>query len=140
MMVEGFDLATGKTLWSYNAGSDGSLFTQPPPLLGPYVVALPAPGGGMVALDLTTGIPKPIARGTGAWCQSWTIYKTQVVGYRPAKGKPVYDRVGQPAIQACQASGAPAATPRSVPGFVGAVTGGLTVWSEPAKVVAAPTR
>jgi hypothetical protein len=141
MVVEGFDLATGKTLWSYNAGSDGHLLYQRPPLLGTHVVVLPAPGGGKVALDLATGAHKPVPpRSPGGvdWCGSTITYKTQV-GYPSSNGKLTYKRVGQEAIKPCKASGASAAIPQTVPGFVGTVVGGLTVWSESSEVAAAPT-
>jgi len=139
-VAEGFDLATGKTLWSYNAGSDGHLLYQAPPLLGLHVVVLPAPGGGKVALDLATGAHRPVPPRSSAgvaWCGSTITYKTQV-GY-PSNGKLTYKRVGQQAIKSCKASGASAATPQTAPGFVGTVVGGLTVWSESSEVAAAPT-
>jgi outer membrane protein assembly factor BamB len=142
VVVEGFDLATGKTLWSYNAGSDGLLFYQTPPLLGPHVVVLPAPGGGQVALDLATGAHRPGLPGSPGgvgWCEATITYTTQV-GYQSSNGQLGYKRVGQEAIKPCQASGTSAATPQTVPGFVGTIVGGLTVWSEPSEVAAAPTR
>jgi PQQ-like domain len=141
VVVEGFDLTTGKTLWSYNAGSDGHLVYQMPPLLGPHVVVLPAPGGGKVALDLATGAHRPVApRSSGGvgWCGSTITYRTQV-GYPSSNGKLTYRRLGQAAIKPCKASGASAATPQTAPGFVGTVVGGLTVWSESSEVAAAPT-
>jgi outer membrane protein assembly factor BamB len=136
--VEGFDLATGKTLWSYDAGRDGSLLYQTPPLLGPYVVALPSPGGGTVAVNLATGTRSPVAAGAVAWCQSIVTYKTQL-GRPGLNGKTQYLRIGQQAIKPCRVSGAPVATPKTVPGFVGILVDGLTVWSGPDKVAAAPT-
>jgi outer membrane protein assembly factor BamB len=136
--VEGFDLATGTTLWSYDAGRDSSLLSQTPPLLGPYVVALPSPGGGMVALNLATGARSPVAAGAVAWCQSTVGYKTQV-GWRTLTTSALqYVRVGQQAIKPCRASGAPVAVPKTVPAFVGAVVDGLAVWSGPHDVTAAP--
>lgn len=138
VVVEGFGLAAGKTLWSYDTGSDGSLLTTTPPLLGPYVVVLPARGGGRVALNLVTGAHSPVPAGAVGWCQSLITYKTPV-GYPAANGQSAYLRVGQEAISPCRASGARAAAPRTVPGFVGTVAVGLTVWSESSEVVAAPT-
>jgi hypothetical protein len=40
VVVEGFDLATGTTLWSCNAGSDGPLLYQTPTILGPTWLTL----------------------------------------------------------------------------------------------------
>lgn len=139
VVLEGFDLATGKTLWSYDAGSDGAIFTQTPPLLGPHLVALPASGGGTVAVNLATGAHSPVPPGAVGWCRSLITYKTQV-GYPIPNGQPDYERIGQEAIKPCQAAlGSSSATPQTVPGFVGTVVGGLTVWSESSRVAAAPT-
>ena len=43
MKIEGFNLATGKTRWSYDAGADGSLLVGSLPVLGSEVVAVPRP-------------------------------------------------------------------------------------------------
>lgn len=136
--VEGFDLATGKTLWSYNAGADGPLLGETPPLLGPSLAVLPAPGSGTIALDLSTGTHSQVPSGAVAWCQSVISYTTQVA-FPSGNGAPDYNRVGQEAIQPCQASGASAHTPPVVPGFVGSVMDGLTIWSESSQVTAVPT-
>jgi outer membrane protein assembly factor BamB len=137
--VEGFDLATGKTLWSYDAGPDGSLLSQTPPLLGPYVVALPSPTGRTVALNLATGTHNLVRAGAMAWCSSTVTYRTRV-GYRIPFGKSQYVRVGQQSIRPCRVSGAPVAIPKTVPGFVGTTVDGLTVWSGPDELAATPTR
>lgn len=140
VVLEGFDLATGKTLWSYNAGSDGSLLSESPPLFGTNAVALPAPGGGMVVVNLTTGARSPVPpvrAGAVGWCQVATVYTTQI-GYVTGNGT-FYQRPGQPAIRPCRASGASAAPPQRVPGYVGTDVDGLTVWGEPSEVAAAPT-
>lgn len=136
VVVEGFDLATGKTLWSYDAGSDVSLFAQTPPLLAANVVVLPAPGGGMVALNLATGARSPAQAGTVTWCQAPVLFKTQVKYPVGAAG---YERISQEMIKPCRASGASVAAPRAVAGFVGTVVDGLTVWGESSEVAAAPT-
>jgi hypothetical protein len=137
VQVEGFDLTTGMTLWSYDAGADFSLIFSVPPLLGPYLVALPSRSGGMVALNLVTGIHTPVRPSAVAWCHSAVAYRTQV-GWR-ADGKTQYDRYAEAAIRPCRVSGSPVAIPKSAPGFAGTVSDGLTVWSEANKVVAVPT-
>lgn len=141
VVVEGFDLATGKTQWSYNAGADGPLLSQTPPLLGTNMVALPAPAGGMVALNLATGTHSSVPAGAAGWCEAPVTYTTQV-GYpsQNGNGSAGYERVGQEAIRPCQASGASIAAPATVPGFVGTDVDGLTAWSESSEVSAAPTR
>jgi hypothetical protein len=71
---------------------------------------------------------------------STITYKTQVGYQTPNSTHGGYVRIGQEAIEPCEASGVSAAAiPRTVPGFVGTVIGGLTVWSESSKVAAAPT-
>jgi hypothetical protein len=139
VVVEGFNLATGKTLWSYDAGADASLASfQPPPLLGAYAVALPAPSGGMTAVNLATGARRPVSPATPAWCQPLVTYHAQPE-FSLGGGVTSDTHVGQSALEPCQASGHSAAVPPAVPGFVGAAAGGFTVWSEPSAVVAAPT-
>ncbi len=143
LVLEGFALATGKTLWSYDAGAVGSLISNTPPFLGPSVVALPAPGGGMIALNLVTGTHRPVPAGAlpaGAvsWCQSPVNYTTQV-GWSYPNGPTQYVRIGQSALKPCLASGASAPIPKTVPGFVGTVVDGLSVWSGPSEVAAVPT-
>jgi hypothetical protein len=138
MVVEGFSLATGKTLWSYNAGHPLS-FGQTPPLLGRYLAILPAPGGGTAALNLTTGARSPVPAGAVAWCLSYAVFKTQV-GYAASKNGPLsYQRLTQEMIKPCHPSGASVAAPPTVPGFAGTVVHGLTAWSESSEVAAAPT-
>jgi len=102
-----------------------------------YVVALPAPGGGMTALNLATGTRRPVSPATPAWCEPLVFYKAQP---EVSFGGVTSDtRFGQRALEPCQASGHSAAVPPAVPGFIGTVAGGFTVWSEPSAVVAAPT-
>jgi len=138
VVVEGFSLATGKTLWSYNAGR-GYFSAHSLPLLGRYVAIVPAPGGSTAALNLTTGARSPVPAGAVAWCLSYAVFKTQV-GYAASRNGPLsYERLTQEMIEPCHASGASVAVPRTVPGFVGTVVDGLTVWSESSEVAAAPT-
>ncbi len=75
--IEGFDLATGKTIWSYDAGSNvGLLDGQLPPVIGSEVVALPAKSSGeMVALNLATGKHAPVSPAAAGWCASSVQYK-----------------------------------------------------------------
>jgi hypothetical protein len=137
VVLEGFDLATGKTRWSYNAGADGPLLSQTPPLLGRSLAILPSPVGGEVVVNLATGAHSQVPASAVAWCQSVITYASQVA-YQAGNRPPNYNRVGQEAIHPCDASGTSAAAPQTAPGFVGTVVGGLTVWSESSQVVAAP--
>jgi hypothetical protein len=49
VVIEGFDLATGKTLRSYDAGADADILVGSPPILGSEVVAMHTASGGTVA-------------------------------------------------------------------------------------------
>jgi len=93
-----------------------------------------------VSLNLRAGVVAALVAGALAAVGSTITYKTQVA-YPSSNGHLLYKRVGQEAIKPCKASGASAATPQTVPGFVGTVVGGLilTVWSESSEVAAAPT-
>jgi outer membrane protein assembly factor BamB len=135
--IEGFDLATGKTLWSYDAGSDVALVAQMPPLIGPEIVALPKSGDQMVALNLATGKHRPVSSAAVGWCPSSVTYKTQV-GYPNGSGGTAYQRFGASGFEPCTASGDTASQPSSVPSFAGVVVGGLTVTSDSSEVAAAP--
>ncbi len=135
--IEGFDLATGKTLWSYDAGSDVALVDQMPPLIGPDTVALPTSNGQMVALSLATGKHRPVSSAAVGWCPSSVTYKTKV-GYPTDIGGTVYQRIGASGFEPCTAVGDTAPQPSSVPSFAGVVVGGLTVTSDSTEVAATP--
>ncbi len=135
--IEGFDLATGKTLWSYDAGSDVALVDQMPPLIGPDIVAMPKSGDQMVALNLATGKHHPVSSAAVGWCPSSVIYKTRV-GYPSDVGGTVYQRVGASGFEPCTAAGGTASQPSSVPSFAGVAVDGLTVTSDSSEVAATP--
>jgi hypothetical protein len=138
--IEGFDLATGKTTWSYDTGADDSLFNEAPPLIGPYKVSVPTPAGGSVALDLTTGATSPISADALLWCQRPSSY-TMKVGFLNSEGRLVKAHSGQPTISPCTSSASfDVPSPATAPSFVGTVVDGLTVWGEPSRVIAALTR
>jgi outer membrane protein assembly factor BamB len=136
--IEGFDLATGKTLWSYDAGSDVALVDQMPPLIGPEIVALPRSGDQMVALNLATGKHRLVSSAAVGWCASSVVYKTKV-GYPNGSGGTTYQRLGASGFEPCTASGDTTSEPASVPSFAGVVVGGLTVTSDSSEVAATPT-
>ena len=85
VVIEGFDLATGKTLWSYDVAPMLASLVGSPPILGSELVAVSTPSGGTVALNLATGKHKPISPESGGWCGVGTGYKTQV-GYPNGHG------------------------------------------------------
>jgi hypothetical protein len=137
--LEGFDLATGKTIWSYDAGSNADLLDQLPPVIGSEVVALPATsGGGMVALNLATGKAAPVSPTAAGWCGSSVQYKTKVPYPKPGGGS-LYERSAFSGYEPCDASGDSAAFPAKVPSFAGVTVDGLTVTSDSSEVAATPT-
>jgi hypothetical protein len=135
--IEGFDLATGKTLWSYDAGADGALLLGGLPVLGSEVVAVTIPSGGTVALNLATGEYKPISPESAAWCGEGTDFKTQV-GYPSPQGGKRYDRSGFSGYRPCDALGDYTSGATTVPGFAGITVDGLSVTSNSSEVAAVP--
>jgi outer membrane protein assembly factor BamB len=137
--LEGFDLATGKTIWSYDAGSDADLLDSTPPVIGSEVIALPAKASGeMVALNLATGKPAPLSATAAGWCASGVEYKTKVPFPKPGGGSQ-YERQASSGYEPCDASRDSASFPAKVPGFAGITVDGLTVTSDSSEVAATPT-
>jgi outer membrane protein assembly factor BamB len=134
--IEGFDFASGRTLWTFDAGHNVDLIENTPlPQTGASTVLLPDAGGTLVRLDLETGAHRPAAEDVTAWCLGHTGYNAPNV-----EGKPTQYR-GQLAVFACNARGRRVARPDSVPAFVGRIgtrVGRLAVWSDTNGVVAAP--
>ena len=136
--IEGFNLATGKTRWSYDAGADGSLLVGSLPVLGSEVVAVPTPSGGTVALNLATGEHKAISQKSAGWCGVGADFKTQV-GYSNGQGGTAYERRGFSGYQPCDALGDDTSGATAVPSFAGISVDGLTVTSNSSEVAAVPT-
>jgi hypothetical protein len=134
--LEGFDVASGRTRWTFDAGRNVELIENVvPPQTGESTVILEAEDGSLVSLDLASGARQPVDEGTRAWCLQSTSYTASgptgaVDGYR-----------GERAIAPCDARGRPAATGARVPAFVGRIgttVGGVAVWAAPNGVFAAP--
>ena len=140
--IEGFDLTTGKTTWSYDAGPDVALLGgELPPLIGSEVIALLARSSGegeTVALNLATGKHAPVSPTAAGWCVSPVQYKTQVP-YPKAGGGTQYERKASSGYEPCDASGDPLAFPAKVPSFAGITVDGLTVTSDSLELAATPT-
>jgi outer membrane protein assembly factor BamB len=131
-VIEGFAPATGRTLWTFDAGHDPGFLapTTPPAQLAAYTVMLTAPDGRLVALNLTNGSTRPVPSAAVAWCRSLVTYNID---------KHVY--IGQPSMFPCNDQQHSVPTPTRVPSFVGAIgasADGLVAWSESSAVVAAP--
>ncbi|HET6187827.1 MAG TPA: PQQ-binding-like beta-propeller repeat protein [Trebonia sp.] len=135
--IEGFDLATGKTRWSYDAGPDGALMLGTLPVLSSEVVAVPLPSGDTVALNLATGEHEFVSPESAAWCGVGPDFKTQV-GYPSAQGGKAYERSGFSGYRPCDALGDYTSGARTVPSFAGITVDGLTVTSNSSEVAAVP--
>lgn len=136
--IEGFDLATGKTVWSYDAGANGALILGAVPVLKSEVVAIPTPSGGTVALNLATGEHTSISPQSAGWCGVGSDFKTQV-GYSNGEGGTEYERSGFSGYQSCDALGDYTSDATTVPSFAGISVDGLTVTSDSSEVAAVPT-
>ena len=139
--LEGFDPATGHTVWSFAAGHDPGLITEagPPPQVGATTVVLPIPGG-QVVIDLTTGSRQPVTPGLTAWCQAQVPY-TSKPGEETVNGTPSTKFLSQALLSPCTASGKTMNLPKTAPAFVGAIgaaAGGLIIWTGPHGITAVP--
>lgn len=136
MIVEGFDLATGRTTWATDAGADASLVQGlVPPQLGPEVVILPGAGGGLASLDLTNGSRAALPAGVTAWCQTTTTYTG--ASCDTGSGGTSTEYQGVPGEFSCDATAQPMPSPSQVPGFVGPLLEGVIAWSGNNQVTAA---
>jgi hypothetical protein len=134
--LERFNLATGQTMWSVDAGANAALGGgNSPPLLGAEVVVLLGAGGKLDAIDLTTGDRSRIPAGSVAFCQMSTTYTGPA--YRTGPGTTGDTYVGAAAEFPCSPNGTAVPVPSRLPGFVGPSLGGLVAFSEADAVVAA---
>jgi outer membrane protein assembly factor BamB len=130
-VIEGFAPATGRTLWTFDAGHDPRLLglAVPPAQVAAYTVILTAPDGRLVALNLANGSTRPVPGAAIVWCRSLVTYSTNNQEY-----------LGQYGMFPCDAQQQPVPTPQRAPSFVGAIgasADGLIAWSESSAVVAA---
>jgi outer membrane protein assembly factor BamB len=138
IVLEGFDLKTGRSTWTYDAGHadallDGSTF----PRTDAATIVVPTGDHGLVAIDLASGRHKTVTARTDAWCGKETKYKVSPP-FDNGSTK-ISEYTGADALVACGADGKPAARPKTVPSWVGASGAGMVVWSQPSAVVAART-
>ena len=140
--LEGFALATGRTLWRFNAGRAVALIAPTTPLPQTTVdrIILRARAGDYVELDLRTGARRHVASTTRAWCRGFVTYR-ETVPYQTA-GRTITKYIGQGSLFPCLATGARLQTPTRVPAIVaaiGASAEGVVAWSDKTGVTAAPT-
>jgi hypothetical protein len=135
VVVEGFDLRTGTTLWSFDAGPSQPLLENASlPALAENTIVVKGADRKLIALNLRTGARTPVLRGATAWCAKPTRYTTDV----PDGQSPTTSYQGDDALSPCGTTGAAVTTPKQVPRFVGPALDGLIAWSEAQQVVARP--
>ena len=136
VIVEGFTLRTGKTLWSFDAGPSKELLESASlPALAENTIVVKDAHNALVALNLVNGSRTPVAGGTRAWCEKPTRYTTNV----PDGKSPTTSYQGDQALFPCSTTGGAAAAPIKVPRFVGPSLDGLIAWSDAHSVLAHPS-
>jgi hypothetical protein len=129
--IQGFDPATGKTVWSFDAGRNiglMSLLTIPPRLDQDTIVV--GDGAQRVALNLRNGSHRPVSATAAAWCEGMILYRLSHTAYYGGKGG---QYAGAGGLFACSADGHRRATPAKLPGLVravGATADGMTGWTD----------
>ncbi len=132
VVIEGFDLASGKTLWSFNAGHDVPMMTYA--VLASYsaenVVLVPDAAGHLILLNLTNGSTSVAPSGQVMWCQSVKLYNLNQGGKSISYTK-------DPTTYPCDTSGNVISVPSHVPAFIGANYNGIVAFSKSKEIVAA---
>jgi PQQ-like domain len=141
--LEGFDPATGRTLWRAEARRDIGLITQQrlPPRIGLTSIVLRKNRRQLVALDLVRGSQRRILRSTAAWCRAPILYRQYSAGSTGNRHMTTY--VGQLALFPCRADGHRRRAARLLPSFVAAIGArgsGVIAWTDMNAVVAHPAR
>jgi hypothetical protein len=137
VVLEGFDLSTGVTTWSFDAGADTTLARGiSPPRIASDTVILPNAVGDPTVVDLTTGRQSALAPATTAWCRTATNYAGPP--HDAGNGRTSTDYVGNPALFPCNAAGQPMPVPSQLAAFVAPASGGVMAWSETTRVEAVP--
>jgi hypothetical protein len=137
--LEGFDPATGGTMWTFKVGRDNELITEEalPPQVGASAIVLPNVSGQPTTLELATGASASFKAKAVAWCRSITVYKENVPYQTANQSMTRYE--GDYAVFPCTSVTRPATPPARIPSFVGAHIGGVSAWAENKGVVARST-
>jgi hypothetical protein len=142
-VLEGFDPATGRTTWRFDAGRNVGLLTHAklPALTGRSQVLLSDAAGHKVLLDLATGHTTKPDSHTDAWCRADSTYHLGSRPYAGTGGVP-HKYVAEDARYRCDAQGHRSADPTHPSAdLVQALptAAGERVWSGPNGVFAVPT-
>jgi hypothetical protein len=141
VVLEGFDLSSGVTTWSFDAGHNFGLITQTelPALAGAHTIVIPDVNGQVKLIDLSNGSAIEATPTDTYWCVKIVTYKQRLPS-QTASSSSLEDYVGQFAVFPCNSKQERVAVPSRVPDFVsdGATADGLVAWSDEAAVVAAP--
>jgi hypothetical protein len=127
--IQGFNVHTGATLWSYHAGnapsalSIGSLSAV---RISGHVFALTNSTGRTTVIDLKTGAVSAASATTVGWCLQNGTYN--LAGIDEKDGTPL-DFVSGELVGPCTASGAPSHPADGTAADVGTTVGGYFVWS-----------
>ncbi len=138
--IQGFDPATGRTIWSFDAGRNTGLLGGQffPARLDEDTIVLRDRSRRLVALNLRSGSHRAVSSSTAAWCERTLTYRLSNAAYYRGKSG-MY--VGQAGLFACTADGRRHNVPARVPALIseiGAKADGMTAWTDANAVRAAP--
>ena len=134
--IQGFDPATGRTTWSFNAGRNIGLISElaVPPRIDEDTIVLREGPQRLVALDLRNGSHHPVSPTAAAWCEATPLYRLSNSQYYGGKSG---QYVGQHTLFACTADGHRRPVPAGAPALVkdiGATADGITAWTDSSAV------
>jgi outer membrane protein assembly factor BamB len=132
LTIQGFDPATGRTLWAFDAGRNTGLISGQlvPPRTDTDTIVVRDRAGRLVALNLRTGSSRRFRSSRTGWCRSTITYRLSNSVYYGGKSG---QYVGQAGLYACTGNGGRISTPRRVPDLVrriGAAAEGIVAWAD----------
>ncbi len=138
--IQGFDPATGRTIWSFDAGRNTGLLGGQffPARLDDDTIVLRDRSRRLVALNLRSGSHRAVSSSAAAWCERTLTYHLSNAAYYHGKSG-MY--VGQAGLFACTADGRRHNIPARIPALIseiGAKADGITAWTDTNAVRAAP--
>jgi hypothetical protein len=105
VIVEGFEVATGETTWSFHAGAAQNLMNllAPLPIAGATKIVL-SDSNGPVVLDYSNGVTQRPPPTSTFWCVARTLYE-YAQGYEAPTGSTIFRRPGGGLAEICDAHG-----------------------------------